>query len=172
VRAPGRAMTAKKAGRYAFEAKLTRFGSLYGVEVPAAVSRAVGARGYVPVAGTANGATPFRATLIPRGGGRHRIWLNGEVRSAARIVRGDRVSIELCVDKEPRGGPTPEDLAEALREEGVFDMFESFAPGKRMHIVRWLDDAVHETTRAKRIARVVEVALAEREKRIDRGQLT
>jgi hypothetical protein len=153
---------------YVFEAKLARFGWLYGVDVPAAVSRAVGARGYVPVAGTLNGATAFRATLIPRGGGLHRIWLNGETRSAARILPGKRVSIELRVDREPRGAPTPDDLAEALREEGVLETFESLPAGKRLHILRWVDDAVHETTRAKRIGRVLEVALAEREKRIDR----
>jgi phage baseplate assembly protein W len=41
-------------------------------------------------------------------------------------------------------------------------------PGKREHIVRWIDKAAQETTRQKRVARAVEEALARHEKRIDR----
>jgi uncharacterized protein YdeI (YjbR/CyaY-like superfamily) len=62
----------------------------------------------------------------------------------------------------------PEDLADALRDEGVLETFNSLPPGRRDHVVRWIDDAVHEATRAKRIAKTVEVALGEREKRLDR----
>ncbi len=41
------------------------------VDVPPRVSAAFGKRGYVPVAGTLNDQ-PIRATLAPKGGGRHR----------------------------------------------------------------------------------------------------
>ena len=153
--------------KHSFRAKLVRFGSLYGVNVPAAVSRAEGRAG-VPVVVRVERGAPFRATLVPAGGGRHRVFLNGEVRAAAGVELGDTVSVQVRVDRGPREVPIPPDLAEALREQGVLEAWESMPPGKRDHILRWVEAAVHETTRQKRIARSVEEALRKHEKRIDR----
>ena len=161
-------MPPRRAATHAFTARLVRSGILYCVDIPAAVSRAFGVRGYVPVAGTVNRKTPFRASLAPAGGGRHRLLLNGEVRSAANIALGERVTLHLHRDEQPRELPLPEDLATALRDEGVLATFQALAPGKRFHIIAWVEKAVHETTREKRVARTVEVALAEHEKRLDR----
>jgi hypothetical protein len=165
-----RAKRAKRAEEqsFAFRATVERLGIMYVVSVPATVSRAIGVRGYVPIAGLLQGSTPFRASLIPRGDGRHRILLNGRVRSTAGVGPGDRVAFAIHGDREPRGGPTPEDVAEALRDEGVLETWESLAPGKKLHILAWVDQAVHEETRVKRVVRVVEIALGEREKRLDR----
>jgi hypothetical protein len=163
----GRRTTSGATGAFAFQGKVVKLGIMYVVDVPAAVSESVGVRGYVPIAGVVK-STPLRASLIPRGDGRHRILLNGEIRRAAGIALGERVAFEIRVDREPRGAQTPEDVADALRDEGVLDAWESLAPGKRMHILHRVDKAVHEETRIKRIVRVVEVALAEREKRLDR----
>jgi hypothetical protein len=158
--------------RFSFRAKLARFEGPYGVEAPAAVSRAVG-RGAMPVTVRLNRGAPFQATLMPAGGGRHRVFFNGEVRKAAGVEPGDRVSVELVADPalRTREVPVPPDLREALRDEGagVLEAWESMPPGKREHILRWIEQAVHEATRAKRVARAVEEALARREKRIDRG---
>jgi len=153
---------------FVFRAKVERLGIMYVVNVPPAVSRTLGVRGYVPVAGVVAKTIPFRGSLIPSGDGRHRIMLNGEVRKAAGAAVGDIVALAIHVDREPRGGPTPEDVADALREEGVLEAFESIGAGRRMHLMRWVDAAVHEETRIKRIVRVVEIALGEREKRVDR----
>jgi uncharacterized protein YdeI (YjbR/CyaY-like superfamily) len=65
----------------------------------------------------------------------------------------------------------PDDLTAALREEDVLEAWESLPPGKREHILRWIEEAVHETTREKRIGRAVQEALARREKEIDRRSL-
>ena len=51
------------------------------LDVPAQVSDAFGMRGHVPVVGTADGAE-LTATLVPVGGGRHRLFLNRSVRDA------------------------------------------------------------------------------------------
>jgi hypothetical protein len=154
---------------FRFTAKLVRVGILYAVDVPAAVTRAVGIRGFVPIDGILNGDVPFRASLTPRGGGRHRIFLNGEVRTAGRAHLGNRVAIQLQVDREPRHDPIPEDVREALREAGVLATFESFTVAKRRHILQWVEKAVHETTRVKRVAKIVEVTLEVHEKRVDRA---
>jgi hypothetical protein len=154
---------------FTFTAKLVRVGTLYAVDVPAAVTSAVGIRGFVPIDGILNGDVPFRASLVPRGGGRHRIFLNSEVRAAGRARLGNRVAIQLRVEREPRHDPIPEDIREALCEAGVLATFESFTVAKRRHILRWVDKAVHETTRAKRVTKIVEATLEEHEKRVDRA---
>lgn len=160
---------AKPLGAFDFRAKLVRVGTLYAVEVPTSVSRTIGVRGYVAIAGTVNGRAPFRASLIPCGEGRHRILLNGQVRRAAGAALGRALAVSFRVDRDPPDWPTPEDVADALREEGVLETFASFPRGKRAHILQWVEKAVQEATRAKRVAKVVEVALAEHEKRLDRA---
>jgi len=154
-------------GSFAFEARIARFDNFHGVDLPAAVSRGIGVRGSVPVVGTLAGA-PFRTSLFPVKGGRHRLWLNAELRRAAGVEAGQRVAIVLRVDVDPPKLQTPEDLAHVLREEGMLEAFEGISQGRRNHIVRWVESAVHETTRDKRIARCLEIALAEHEKKVDR----
>jgi hypothetical protein len=161
---------ASKKQRFAFTAKLVRFTILYCVEVPAEVSRAVG-RGATPVTARVREAAPFQATLVPAGDGRHRLFLNAEVRKAAGVKLGDRVPVEVLADPSLRARevPVPPDLREALVDEGVLEAWESMPPGKREHILRWIEQAVHEPTREKRVARAVVEAHARREKNIDRG---
>jgi hypothetical protein len=164
---PHPAMAAKKPGSFSFAAKVLRFEMFYGIDLPAGVSRGIGLRGSVPVVGTVEG-TPFRTSLVPVKGGRHRFWLNAELRRMAGVEAGQRVDVVLRVDLDPPKWATPEDLADALRDEGVLEAFEGISQGRRNHLVRWLESAVHETTREKRIARCLELALAEQEKRLDR----
>jgi hypothetical protein len=153
--------------KHSFTATIVRVGILYSVEVPDAVSRAIGVRGQVPVQARANGGAPFHATLVPRGGGRHRLFVNHEARGGARV--GSRIAIELRVETRTREVVIPDDLESALRDEGVLPAWESLPPGKREHILRWIDEAVHETTREKRIGRAVQEALARHERNVDRG---
>ena len=155
------------AEKHAFTSKLVRFTVLYCVDVPAAVSRAIG-RARAPVVVRIAKGAPFRATLQPSGSGRHRLFLNAEVRVTAGVKVGDRIAIEVRVDREPREVPIPPDLAAALEDEGVLGAWTSMPPGKREHILKWIEEAVHEATRQKRVVRAVEEALARHEKRIDR----
>jgi hypothetical protein len=158
---------AKPSSRHSFTATVVRVGVLYSVEVPATVSRAIGVRGHVPVLVRANAGAPFHATLVPRGGGRHRLFVNHEARGGARA--GSRLSIDLRVEERTREVVIPEDLEAALRDEGVLAAWESLPPGKREHILKWIDEAIHEPTREKRVARAVQEALARHERNVDRG---
>jgi hypothetical protein len=142
--------------------------AFYWISIPARVSRDIGRRGPVPVISTINGTTELRASLVPVGGGRHRLQLNARVRSEAGVELGDRVDVALRVDENPLAEPTPPDLAWALRENGAFDAFERFPVGRRSHIVRWIEEAVGDRTREKRIAKTVEVALQKAEADHDR----
>jgi uncharacterized protein YdeI (YjbR/CyaY-like superfamily) len=79
------------------------------------------------------------------------------------------LSIELRVEERTREVLIPEDLEAALRDEGVLAAWESLPPGKREHILKWIDEAVHEPTREKRVARAVQEARARHERNVDRG---
>ena len=153
---------------YAFVTKLTCVERDYFVVVPARVSQSIGVRGRVPVVARVSRAPEYRGTLMPRGGGRHSLMVNGETRRAARVEPGDSVRVVVQPDFGPREVLVPPDLALALREQDVSADWESLPPGKREHILKWIERAVHETTRAKRVALAVESAVARREKRVDR----
>jgi hypothetical protein len=151
-----------------FRAKLIRSGTEYCVDVPLDVTRAAGVRGGIPVAFTVNGGFPLHATLRPRGDGRHRLFLNAEARGGAKL--GARVEISLRDVPADRDVPIPDDLAEALREADIVEAWASFPAGKREHIVRWIEDAVHEATRVKRIAMAVQVTQRRREKGVGKSR--
>ena len=155
--------------RHVFTAKLVRdpSGMTY-VEAPVAVSRALG-RGKAPVEARIGRGEPFRGTFMPAGGGRHRLLVSKATREAAGAEPGDRVRISARVDRGPREVPIPPDLREALVDAGVLAAWEAMPPGKREHILKWVDAAAHDATRAKRIARSVEEALRAHEKSVDRA---
>jgi uncharacterized protein YdeI (YjbR/CyaY-like superfamily) len=74
----------------------------------------------------------------------------------------------LWVDENPVADPVPTDLARALRDVDAFDAFRRMPVGRQNHILHWLEAAVKEATREKRLAQIVEGALAWREDPRDR----
>ena len=136
------------------------------LDVPAEVSDAFGLRGHVPVVGTADGAE-LTATLVPVGGGRHRLFLNGAVRTAIGKGAGDSVEIRIRLDRSDRTPETPSDLQEALAGGGASAAWEALAPSRRKELLVWLADAKREQTRAARIGRIAQIALTEGTPRLE-----
>lgn len=119
------------------------------LDVPAQVSDALGLRGHVPVVGTAD-AAELTATLVPVGGGRHRLFLNGAVRGAIGKGVGDTVEIRIRLDRSDRTPETPPDLQETLAEDGATAAWEALAPSRRKELLVWLADAKRGQTRARK----------------------
>lgn len=161
-----------KDGSFAFGARLEQAsgGGPYYVTLPASVSTSIGRRGIVPVVALVNGIAEVRASIVPCGGGRHRLRLNASTRDEAGARVGERVAVELRVDEAPVADPVPADLARALRDAGALDTFARFPAGKQNHIVHWVEAAVREGSREKRIEKTVEVASAARERAVDRAR--
>lgn len=136
------------------------------LDVPVEVSDAFGVRGYVPVVGTADGAE-LTATLVPVGGGHHRLFVNGAVRGAIGKGVGDSVEIRIRLDRSDRTPETPADLREALAGEGASAAWEALAPSRRKECLVWLADAKRDQTRAARIGRIVQTALTEGTPRLE-----
>ncbi len=171
ARSPRQTPHPAERGKYVFAGPLRRVGGFFGLTVPRAVSRSIGARGAVPVVlrvgVSGESDLKERTSLLPDGQGGHFVYLNAKLRKAAKIELGDRVRVEARLDTEPRGQDLPEDLEAALREEGVLEAWFSIAAGMRFQLLRWVDQAVHDETRAKRVVRLVERAHARREKLVD-----
>ena len=163
-----RATTGKKKN-HTFSAKLRRFpGAWVTVEIPAAISKAIGIRGTVPIAGTVNGKETFRSSLLPTGRGIHLLAIKYDIRKALSLEPGDRVTVAFEIDREPRTVVAPPDVIDALESEGLLDAFALIPPGRKTQFLKYLELAVHEETRARRIAMLVEMTHAAREKQADR----
>jgi hypothetical protein len=155
---------------FTFKATIGRTWILYTVDVPMRVSRALGAKGKVPVVFTLDGSTPRKTTLAPRADGGHRLHVHSESRKQVGAKEGDTVTIVLSRDTDPPGVATlPPDLAEALREAGVLETFRTMGPAMQRELVAYVEKAKRDETRAKYVARIVERACEVREKRIDRN---
>lgn len=141
-----------------FSAKIYKVGINPCVDVPKRVSLGFGRRGYVPVAGTIN-AHPIRATLVPTGGGRHRLYVNGEMRKATGTDVGDTVHFVLRFDAKSREIEVPRDLAKALRaRKGARAAWDGLTPSKRREFLIVILDAKTAATRARRIQRAIDHA--------------
>jgi hypothetical protein len=140
---------------HSFTATIHRLGILYCVDVPCEVSRALGGAKYIPVAGTVNEA-PFRALLVPRGDGCHRLFLDTKIRRAARADAGSPVQCTLRPDRESRELPIPDDFLEAFADEpGTRQVFLGLTQARRREMLMFIEKARRAETRAVRIARLI-----------------
>ena len=151
---------------HSFSAQVVEGGMFPCVVVPATVSKALGAKGNVPVVGIVAGRASLRGTLVPRGEG-HRLYLNTALREEAGIELGDRVKIEIRIDHEPRGVDLPRDFADALREADLRAAFDERPPGWRDQILKYVAQPKSDDARERRIAKTIERIAAEAEKRAD-----
>ena len=153
--------TTAKAETRRFRATIKKQGPNPYVEVPEGVSRALAefARASrISVEGKLNGAT-VRATLVPAGKGRHRLYVNGGMRRAAGVGVGDTVSFELRGTSYDEVRP-PEDVAGALlKVESAAAAFDALSPSHRRELLRYVDDARSLKTRQRRIQSTIEHVL-------------
>lgn len=122
-----------------FSAAIYKIDINFAVDVPLKVSLAFEKRGNIPVAGTVNGL-PLKATFVPVGEGRHRLFLNGETRKALNVGEGDTVEVSISLDTEPRIRPMPPEFQEALNKNNeAKDAWEKLSPSHQKEILSYLN---------------------------------
>jgi hypothetical protein len=164
-----RAPPAGKHQKFEFSATLSdKPGAWVTVVIPKAIIKAIGARGAVPIVGVFDGKERFRSSLLATRDGVHILPVKYHHRKNLGLSPGDRIRVAFQVDHEPRTMPTPPDVIDALESEGLLDAYELVPPGRKRQFLIYLEQAVHEETRLKRIAMIVEMTHADREKRSDR----
>lgn len=94
-------------------------------------------KGPVPIRGTLNGE-PFRQTLV-RFRGEWRLYVNTAMLKQSPRRVGERIRLEVAIDREPRVTEMPPAFAAALdRDEEARRAFEALTPSRRQEIVRYL----------------------------------
>jgi hypothetical protein len=136
-----------------FKATLEARGSGRLVEVPVDV-RALFGKARAPVKATVNGHT-FASTIAVYGG-KYYLGFNREVRDAAGIEDGDLLTIDLERDEDERTVEVPGELAAAL-DPATRATFDKLSFTHRREYVRWIEEAKREETRARRVAKAVEM---------------
>jgi hypothetical protein len=126
-----------------------------GFEVPAQVVEQLGKGKRPPVKVTINRHT-WQSTVAVMGG-RYMLGVAAEHRAAAAVAAGDAVTVTLELDAAPRTVAVPTDLARALEAAGASEAFDRLSPSHRKEHVRAVEEAKRPETRAKRIAKTVEV---------------
>lgn len=138
-----------------FRARICKVGINRCVDVPQRVSRALGEDKYVPVKGCVEDVA-IRSTLVPRGGGKYRLFIHSRIYKALGVDIGDLVQIRLVRDSRSREIPVPEELAKALRaNKDAQASFERLPPGARRGFLQWLAGAKKPETQNRRIKEAV-----------------
>lgn len=127
-----------------------------GIEVPADVVEHLAA-GRRPPVRVSIGPHTYRTTIASRGG-RFLVPVSADNRTRAGVAAGDEVDVDVVLDAAPREVDVPADLAEALdADPAVRRRFDALAFSHRREHVRAVEEAKAEATRARRIAKAVEM---------------
>ncbi len=134
-----------------FRGRIYSVGANRCVDVPDRVSRALGQETRIPVKGSVGGE-PFRSTLVPRGGGRHRLFIHSRIWRKLGVDRGRTVDIRLRGDRSRREARLPGDIADALAARPkARAAFENMTPAGRRAFVSYILEAKTGPTRERRI---------------------
>lgn len=138
-----------------FEAEVELGGkTATGIAVPGDVVEALGS-GRRPAVVVTIASHTYRTTVASMGG-RFLVPLSAENRSAAGVVAGDRVTVDLELDAAPRGVSVPDDLRTALADHpAAAAHFDGLAAGHRKEWVRWIEEAKRPETREARVAKTL-----------------
>lgn len=125
------------------------------VEVPGEVIAALGGGGRIPVRASFDGVV-YRGSIASMGGCMVIGLLKG-IRTQLGKGDGDPVTVTLERDTAERTVDVPEDLAEALEEAGLRKSFDALSYSHRREHVNAINEAKKPETRARRIAKAVEM---------------
>lgn len=142
----------------AFSTTLSAFGNNTGIEVPAEVIEALGAGKRPAVSVDVNGHL-FRTTVGVMGG-KSLIPVSAAIRKETGLAAGDAITVTLTVASEPRAVEMPADFAAALAAATVRPFFDTLSNSLQRYHVDNVNGAKTDDTRARRIAKAVELFAA------------
>jgi hypothetical protein len=135
------------------------------LEIPFDVEKIWGTKARLSVRGSINGFA-IRSSLFPDGKGGHTMMVNKTMQAGAKAGPGDVVKMELAPDTAPRTLAIPPDLKKALAgDKAAAAFFGRIAPSSRKMYVDWITGAKQAETRARRIAKAVQMLRAGKRQR-------
>jgi len=124
------------------------------IRVPPEVLTALGQRKRAPVKVTIN-ATSFRTTIAVYGGKSY-VGVRREIREAAGVTAGDKLTVGLEYDPELRAVDLPETLRVTLEGDSkAAAAFEKLSYTRKKEFVEWLMGAKQPETQRRRLAQVM-----------------
>ena len=146
----------------AFKAPLVVEGPASFIELPCD-PREVFGKLRAPVKVTLNGYS-YRSTIVAMGGPPC-IGVRASHRTAAGLKGGDLVDVRLELDEEKREVTPPADLVKALKAvPGAWDRWRGLSFTHQREHAEAIEDAKKPETRARRIAKAVEMVRAAKPK--------
>lgn len=118
-----------------------------------------GIKGRVPVNATIDGIAE-RSTLIRMGQPCHVLGVPKAIRQQLAKGPGDVVTVVVWKDDSPREVDVPPRLEAGMKQAGVLSFFEGLSFTHRKEYCRWIAEAKKEETRARRVARAIEMLQA------------
>jgi hypothetical protein len=129
------------------------------VSFPYDVEKEFGTRGRVPVHASINNI-PYTGSLMQCGGPYHMLGILKSIREQLGKNLGDSVSVEVWKDEAVRTVDIPAEFAALLKKEKLLPVFEKLSYTHRKEYCRWITEAKKEETRARRLAKSVEMLRA------------
>jgi len=119
------------------------------------VTAKLGLRGMPKIQAVIAG-TPYRGSLMPMGDGTYCLGVLKSIQEAAGVGVGDRITILLELDTEPRTVELPADLATVLaRDKKAAAAWEKLSFTNKNEIARSLVEAKKPETRERRLAAAI-----------------
>jgi hypothetical protein len=141
-----------------FEAVINKRGINPYISVPEDVSTFFG-RGNIPVKGKIN-SFPIIATLVPVKPQGHILYVNGEMRSMAKVGVGDRIKVVLERDRQNRDLPIPEKLKEALANNPTAkEAWEKLPPSHKKEFLSYLNFLKSPESLERNVEKIVKILL-------------
>jgi hypothetical protein len=125
------------------------------VEVPPAVTAALGGKARVPVRATFDGV-PYRGSIVSMGGDARVLGILKDIRAQLGKAPGDRVKVTVERDDAERAVVVPDDLVAALDDAGLTATFGRLSYSHQREYVGWIEDAKKPQTRHRRVAETIE----------------
>lgn len=126
------------------------------IRVPPEALTALGHQKRAPVRVTINGYT-YRTTIAVYGGKSY-LGVRREVREAAGVADGDRLTVGLEYDAELRAVDLPDVLRSALDADAAAGAaFEKLSPTRKKEFIQWVTGAKRAETQRRRMEQAMAI---------------
>jgi hypothetical protein len=147
---------AKQELRFTAKIQGKEAGVVAAITPPVDVPEFFGTRARVPIRGTINGYQ-FRSSLMPMGGC-HMMPVNKTLCKGAGVKPGDMVEVVMERDEEERMVEAPPALKKVLTKNKTAQAnWEKLSFSHKKEMAIWIAGAKQEETRARRLAKVMQV---------------
>ena len=127
--------------KYSFSGIIYNIGINRSIDVPKKISVALGNEQYIPVI-LEYSEFSNQTTLMPKGKGCHRLFLNGRLRKLVGVDIGDKIDVSIRKDLTKGEKSVPEEFVLALdMTDGANEAFEKLTARQRREFINWIESA-------------------------------